>query len=103
MAVIERNYEEKRSYIRMKVDTAIYFTVAGSNERYEGRCKDLSGAGMLIESAKKLQLTQRLNVSVPAQGPDFQSLNALVEVIRVRPFPDQHKFEYGLVIKKISQ
>lgn len=103
MAIIERTYEEKRSYIRMKVDTAIYFTMAGNADRYEGRCRDLSGAGMLIESGKKLQIAQRLNVSVPAQGPDFQSLNALVEVIRVRPYPDQHKFEYGLLIRKISQ
>lgn len=98
----DRNYEEKRNYIRMKVDTAVYFTKTNSNERYEGRCRDLSGAGMLLETEKKLKLGDRLSVTVSPKGNDFSPLHAQVEVVRVDPRPHLHTFMAGVAIKKME-
>ena len=98
----ERSYEEKRGFIRMKVDTMVTFTKIEGKERYEGRCRNLSGAGMLLETEKKLEMGDRLKVTIPSEGPDFSPLDAVVEVVRVTPLPDMHIFRLGVVIKKIS-
>ncbi|MCG8671643.1 MAG: PilZ domain-containing protein [Pseudomonadales bacterium] len=103
MSLTERSYEEKRNFIRMKVDTMVSFTRADSKERYEGRCRNLSGAGMLLETEKKLQLGDRLRVTVPSEGPDFSPLDAMVEVVRVDAIPNLHKFMCGVVIRKLSE
>jgi len=102
MILSERTYEEKRNFIRMKVDTMVTFCKAdGGKERYEGRCRNLSGAGMLLETQKKLELGDRLRVTIPSEGPDFSPLDAIVEVVRVIPEPDLHMFRLGVVIRKI--
>lgn len=101
MTLSERSYEEKRSFIRMKVDTMVTFTRLDGKERYEGRCRNLSGAGMLLETDKKLEVGDRLKISIPSEGPDFSPLDAVIEVVRVTPLPDLHIFRLGVVIKKI--
>ena len=97
----ERSYEEKRGFIRMKVDTMVTFTKVDGKERYEGRCRNLSGAGMLLETEKKLEVGDRLKISIPSEGPDFAPLDAVIEVVRVTPITDLHIFRLGVVIKKI--
>lgn len=102
MILSERaNYEEKRNFIRMKVDTMVTFTRADGKERYEGRCRNLSGAGMLLETKKKLEVGDRLKVTIPSEGPNFSPLEAIVEVIRVTPEPNLHMFRMGVVIRQI--
>ena len=102
MTLLEQSYAEKRNFIRMRVDTIVSFIRAGKSERHEGRCRNLSGAGMLLESDKKLTLGERLIVTVPAEGPNFTPLDASAEVVRVEPIPELHKFRYGLVIRNID-
>jgi hypothetical protein len=102
MILTERKYEEKRNFIRMKVDTMVSFQRADGKERYEGRCRNLSGAGMLLETDKKLQIGDRLKVTVPSEGPDFSPLDASVEVVRVDAIPNLHKFMIGVVIRKMG-
>lgn len=97
----ERSYEEKRNFIRMKVDTMVTFTKSDGKERYEGRCRNLSGAGMLLETRKKLEMGDRVRVTIPSEGPDFAPLEAIVEVVRVIPQPDLHLFRLGVVIRQI--
>lgn len=102
MSVIDQLYDEKRNFIRMKVDTVVSFTRIDGKERYEGRCRNLSGAGMLLETDKKLSLGERLKVTVPSEGPNFAPLDAVVEVVRVDPIPSLHKFMLGLAIRQIN-
>ena len=101
MILSERSYDEKRNFIRMKVDTMVTFTRADGKERYEGRCRNLSGAGMLLETQKKLEIGERIRVTIPSEDPDFAPLEAIVEVVRVIPQPDLHKFRLGVVIRQI--
>lgn len=102
MPIPEKAQNEKRSFIRLKLDTMVSFTVAGKNERYQGRCKNISGAGLLFETEKKLSVGTKLIVIVPSDKAEFSNLSADVEVIRCTAMPDQHKFEVGVVIKQIS-
>jgi len=102
MFSMQRQYDEKRNFIRMKVDTSITFTKIEGRERYEARCRNLSGAGMLLETEKKLTLGDRLRVTVPSEGPNFTPLDAIVEVVRVDALPSMHKFMIGVVIRQID-
>lgn len=95
------NYDEKRNFIRMKVDTMVTFTKIDGKERYEGRCRNLSGAGMLLETKKKLEMGERLRILIPAEGPGYAPLEAMVEVVRVTPEPDLHLYRSGVTIRQI--
>ncbi len=102
MNLVNRAYSEKRSFIRMKIDAMVSYTIDGHPERYyDGRCKNISGAGLLIETDKKLKVGTRLNLTIPSEGNDIENLDALVEVIRINSLPEQHKYELGVVIKKV--
>ncbi|MEY4590336.1 MAG: hypothetical protein RL497_2412 [Pseudomonadota bacterium] len=46
MELSTRSYQEKRSFIRMKLDCPAQITVA--NEDFGGICSNLSGGGMLL-------------------------------------------------------
>lgn len=102
MLSMQRQYDEKRNFIRMKIDTGITFTKIDGRERYEARCRNLSGTGMLLETEKKLTLGDRLRVTVPSEGPNFLPLDAIVEVVRVDALPSMHKFMIGVVIRQID-
>ncbi len=102
MTLLEQSYAEKRNFIRMRVDTMVSFVKVSKPERYEGRCRNLSGAGMLLETDKKLSLGDRLTVTVPSEGPNFTPLDAIAEVVRVESIPELHKFRYGLVNRNIN-
>lgn len=102
MISMQRQYDEKRNFIRMKVDTRISFTKIDGRERYEARCRNLSGTGMLLETEKKLSMGERLRVTIPSEGPNFEPLDAIVEVVRVDAMPSMHKFMIGVVIRQID-
>jgi len=103
MSLLEQAHDEKRNYIRMRIDTAVTFSKNDSSELYEGRCQDLSGAGMLLETDKKLVAGDRLKVTIPSSDSNFTALNAVAEVARVEAIPELHKFRYGLAIRNISE
>ena len=102
MTLGNRSFEEKRSFIRMKIDAMVSFSIEGKQERYEGRCKNISGAGLLLESAKKIPIGTRIQVTIPSESRDLDNLQAQVEIIRVIPHPDQHKYELGGVIIQVK-
>ena len=102
MSWSDREHNEKRNFIRMRIDAVITFSVEGKAEKYTGRCKNISGAGILIETDKKLDIGTRLEVTVPSESPDIDNLDAIVEVMRVESFPEKHNYMLGTVIKKIK-
>ena len=102
MSWSDRAYNEKRSFIRMRIDADISFTIENQSETYSGRCKNISGAGILIETEKKVDTGTKLEVTVPSESPDIDNLDAIVEVMRVEAQPEKHLFILGTVIKKIK-
>ena len=95
-------FEEKRNYTRKKMDTMVSFSTTKGKERYEACCVDVSGTGMLLETGKKLTEGSRLSVLMPPETPGINHTHAFVEVVRVKPIPDQHKFLVGVAIRRID-
>ena len=48
-----RNYDEKRDFIRMKMDTEVTLAL-DETQNVTGFCRDLSGTGMLIEVGQEV-------------------------------------------------
>ena len=93
--------DNKRGFIRMRIDTVVTFTIEGETERYEGKCKNISGAGMLMVTEKKLNAGSKLNVIIPSENKESNTLRVVAEVIRVSNIREDMTYELGLEIKQI--
>lgn len=87
MNLANRDYQEKRSFIRMKVDTPISVTI-GDGATLTGTCHNLSGGGMLISVPEILPLGAELEVAVTSHHGHNPMLVASTKVIRVLSQPD---------------
>ena len=98
MAASDQSYSEKRNFIRMQVNSPITITYA--DREYQGLCKDLSGAGMQIETEDNFEVGAQLEVIIQQKGGNHLPFNALVEVTRSQASTPGNQI-IGLSIKEI--
>jgi hypothetical protein len=96
-----RNWDEKRDFIRMKVDTQITLAVDDSEIKVEGFCRDLSGTGMLIEVNQEVNTGTTCSTTFPSNNEAFPSLDAKVKILRCIQLSD-NKFQIGAEILEIA-
>lgn len=87
MNLASRAYQEKRSFIRMKVETPIDVIVEGRPD-LKGICHNLSGGGMLISVPEILPLGTEVEVSVTSNHGHNPVLRARAVVSRVQAQPE---------------
>jgi hypothetical protein len=85
----------------MPLDANVSFTTESSQDKHSGRCRNLSGTGMLLETNKKLKVGNKVNIVLPSERSELPNLEAMAEVIRVIPHTSTHTFEIGLVIRNM--
>ncbi len=86
-----RNYQEKRNYIRMKVDAPVNITLIADGTSMAGVCRNLSGGGMLIELDATLAVGTKAEVTIASGHGHSPMLRARAEVSRVISQPDTEK------------
>lgn len=96
-----RNYNEKRDFIRMKVDTEVTLTLNGGSEQVKAYCRDLSGTGMLIEVDEPIDEGTVCDTRLPSNNEAFPALDAKVKILRCTPL-DSEKFHIGAEILEIG-
>ena len=96
-----RNWDEKRDFIRMKVNTEITLSLNDSDRNVVGYCRDLSGTGMLIEVDEEIGTGDTCQTSLPSAGDSFSSLDATLKILRCTQVSD-NKFEIGTEIIEIE-
>jgi c-di-GMP-binding flagellar brake protein YcgR len=79
----QRVYDEKRNFIRMKINTLVQ--VRSEGRHFEARCKDLSGSGMLILADEALPLGSTVEVCIEPETDKHQEFRASGEIVRVDP------------------
>lgn len=89
MNLASRNYEEKRNFIRMRVEAPVAVSI-DLEQRWSGTCHDLSGGGMLISLPEPLPLGTELEVAVNSHYGHSPMLRALTKVRRVQTELPQH-------------
>lgn len=96
-----RDYDEKRDFIRVEVDTEIKIRVPGLEEE-TGRVKNLSGRGMMFISDNELEKESIIEVQIDSGSEEIESpLHANVRVVRVARQRRGTGFEVGAVIQEM--
>jgi hypothetical protein len=98
MSQIDRDYSEKRDFIRMTVDAKVTLKIAG--QAVPAVCRDLSSTGMQLEATVALKAGDKLSVHLPSEHATLRDLNADVEVVRVEDLGDGRQV-LGLSILKM--
>jgi len=100
--LIGKNFDEKRDFMRMQINSTITLNHAGVE--YQGVCKDLSSTGMLVETNHQFDIGEELKVAIAPSNDNTAPFNAVVEVLR----SDKNEEEaavgshiLGFTIKKI--
>ena len=77
----DRDYEEKRDYIRMRVDADVNLIHAG--RVIPAVCIDLSSSGMQVQAPRLFQVGDKLSVRIDSDHPALKGLEAETEVVWV--------------------
>ncbi|RLA00360.1 MAG: hypothetical protein DRQ47_09630 [Gammaproteobacteria bacterium] len=88
MSTNERNFAEKRDFIRMFIDAPVEFTIAGSGSWCSGTGKNLSGGGLSFSCEEELSVDDQVEIKIHPETPVTPSYEAKVRVIRVIPEED---------------
>jgi len=98
-----RNYQEKRNYIRMKVDAEARVTIESEGNTIEGSCRDLSGGGMLVEIDTPIPVGTSAEVVIASSHGHNPMLKAIAEVNRIESESDANnrRFLVGLQIVEV--
>jgi c-di-GMP-binding flagellar brake protein YcgR len=89
-----RNYHEKRSFIRMKLDCPAQVTCI--NDDFSGVCSNLSGGGMLLVLEKPVEVGNECVVRISSHFGHGPMLKARAKVNRAISY--QGKCHAGLSI-----
>lgn len=90
-------YNEKRDFIRMRVETAVTFEFEG--ETFDAVCIDLSSTGMQLETDAALSLSQgqSMRVLIPSAHAELTGLQADTQIQRLEKL-DDGRLSIGLSI-----
>jgi len=81
--MFDKEYSEKRDYIRMFVNAEISFTLNGKSESFSGKSIDLSGKGVAFETSCELKPGDVLDLVLTAEEAKVAPLELKIEVVRV--------------------
>lgn len=95
-----RSYEEKRNFMRIKVDSTIQLTDSNNGHQYHGNCLNLSSTGMSVEVNQYIPANTELSSTLPSNHDAFSSFDTTVRVIRCTELGN-NKYLMGAEILKI--
>lgn len=96
----DRNYDEKRDFIRMRMDShALIHTDKG---RLDALCIDLSSSGMQLKTEAQVAIGEQVEVEIVSQHSQLSSLRARGEVVRMDSAADGSGNVLGIVIHEMK-
>ncbi|MBD9610330.1 PilZ domain-containing protein [Pseudomonas sp. PDM02] len=99
MSQTERDYSEKRDFIRMRVDADVALIHEG--DEVAAVCIDLSSSGMQVEAPRLFKVGDRLSVRIDSDHAALKGLEADTEVVWVKEQDDASQ-KLGLTILKMK-
>lgn len=96
---VDRAKQEKRDFIRMKIDTPLRAQINGEGIAAEGLCHELSGGGMQLATEHSLAPGTEVEVTISSEHGHNPTLRAKARVIRTRA--DANLYRVGLEILEI--
>ncbi|QAY85201.1 PilZ domain-containing protein [Pseudomonas arsenicoxydans] len=99
MRQTDRDYSEKRDFIRMRVDADVSLIHEG--DEVQAVCIDLSSSGMQVEAPRLFKVGDRLSVRIDSDHAALKGLEADTEVVWVKE-QDGGSQKLGLTILKMK-
>jgi hypothetical protein len=99
MSLNDRSYEEKRDYIRMRVEADVSLIYAG--QIIPAVCIDLSSSGMQVQAPRTFKVGDKLSVRIESDHAALKGLEAETEVVWVTDEADGGQ-KLGLTIVKMN-
>ena len=104
MTALGRKYQEKRDFIRMRIDAPAHIRLLKAlpntnvieknhSGSIDGSCLDLSGGGLLVELSQALSIGTRVKVNIYSNYNTQSILKALAEVTRIASPPNKKASE----------
>ncbi|MGE7992759.1 PilZ domain-containing protein [Pseudomonas sp. NPDC089554] len=78
-------HDEKRDFIRMRIDAEVSLLHAG--EVVTAVCVDLSSGGMQIRAAQRFAVGEHIEVRLESDHPALKGLHASTEVVWIADLP----------------
>lgn len=99
MSQIDRDYSEKRDFIRMRVDADVSLIHQG--DEVAAVCIDLSSSGMQVEAPHLFKVGDHLSIRIDSEHTALKGLEADTEVVWVKE-QDGSSQKLGLTILKMN-
>ncbi len=96
MNLSSREFQEKRNFIRMRVNTDV--SIALGDKVYVGTCHNLSGGGLCVSMPEILPLGNPVEVTVRSLYGHSPVLKASAKVARLEASADSPDCRMGLEI-----
>ncbi len=94
-----RDYDEKRDFVRVAVDSKIAYGHVNEDSNHIGKLKNLSGRGLMFISESELKKDALVDVRVEPENNLTPPLQARVKVVRVLKQRHGEGYEIGAVIQ----
>lgn len=99
MSDLQRQYHEKRDFIRMEINSPLTITY-GNHIKINGLCLNLSGVGMLVQVPERLEVGAEVEVFLPSYQQSFPPLTAKAKIQREEGRKGK-EYCYGVAIFEI--
>ncbi|MGI9295091.1 MAG: PilZ domain-containing protein [Pseudomonadales bacterium] len=83
MSTVDSTADDKRAFIRMKLDSSVVLEPTAGSETYEGMCKDISGVGLLVATEAPLEQGDKLTVRIKPLDAKSSEFSASATVNRI--------------------
>ena len=97
---MSRDYDEKRDYVRVNVESDLYYKTDFDDEEQLGQLKNLSGRGMMFIASHPIAKESVIDIRIDPVTKITPSLNAQVRVVRVSRQRHGDGYEIGAVIQQ---
>lgn len=100
MSTADRDYDEKRDFIRMRMNAQAQIFVAGESTPLTALCQDFSAVGMSLVMDQPLPLGSQIRVVIESPNEQLSSLDAQAEVVRCDA--DGNQYRHGVEIRGLD-
>lgn len=101
MSFHDQQYNEKRDFIRMKVEARATLTLHDGGEKIDADCQDLSSQGVQLVIDRPLPENTHISVSIASPTPGLQGLKAEGQVMRCQAI-DNGQFIVGVYFNALE-
>ncbi|WP_028670039.1 PilZ domain-containing protein [Saccharospirillum impatiens] len=101
MSTADKDYGEKRDFIRMTLDAEALIHLADQSPPLKAVCTDLSATGISLIATQPLTKGTEVRVTIESPNEQFRSLDASARVLRCDARDDQ-SYQLGLEILSLS-